>query len=194
MKPLPSRHRLKLYFTFLWLNAVALGGCAGIDFVKASKGDDNGIRYYRPASYFLVTPDYDTGSAKVTIVHAPDTSAVYAAAPYAWFASNKSLIEFDHGMLKTITATADGTKLPKTMIEATVAVAKTTLEELAKQKELALALAKAGAAARLGKTKEPPVVGLPVYLFKATPDGVKLIFGPESVAGDVPRPSPGISK
>lgn len=66
-----------------WTLAVLVGsmGCAGIDFKDATKPETNGIRYYKPASYILVTPDYDKGIAKIAYFAGPDTSRLYAADP-----------------------------------------------------------------------------------------------------------------
>ena len=43
------------------LCAVLLGGCSSVNVVKNPSAGDNGIRYYRPKPYLLVTPADATG-------------------------------------------------------------------------------------------------------------------------------------
>lgn len=163
---------------------LAFSSCAGTTFQTASSPQVNGIRYYRPASYLLVTPDYDKNSAKVSIFHGPDTSVPYAADPYSWFASNKSQIEFKNGMIDNISSEADSTKFAATTIGAVVAVTKQVLDQIAKEKELAAAIAKSGAAAMLkepdGKQEIPPP---PIFLFMATAQGITQVYPPNKTTG-----------
>ena len=175
--------------------ALGLGGCAGIDFGKAEDNPEgrgsNGIRYYRPATYVLIAPDYEQKAAKVTMWHGPDTSVTYVAKPYAWFAKNTTLMEFENGMLKKVTSEADSTKVAETTIKAAVEVTKEMLDQLAKQAQVAGALAKAGAAALLrdspeqGKASTPPI-----FLFMASEDGLVQVYPekPRNQPTGGPRP------
>src|SRR5262245_2817163 len=168
--------RRQLVLTLLAVTmATGFSGCAGIDYSKAGP-DAEGIRYYRPTTYLLVVPDYEKSAAKVTLIHGPDTSVPYAAKPYAWFATNKTNLEFANGMLTKVSSEAASAKLPQTVITAAVEVTKATLAEIAKKAEVAAALAKAGAAARMmpevtpapGDTPPPPV-----FLFVVTASGIE---------------------
>ena len=152
-------------------------GCAGIDYQDVTVNKDvPGIRYYRPATYILVVPDYDKSAAKVSLWHGPDTSRVYAADPYSWFASNKTLIEFTGGMLSKVSSEADSTKLPETLITAATEISKATLDQLAKQTQVAAALARAGAAALLRPQTAAEPLPIPIFLFVANEQGIVQIF------------------
>ena len=175
--------------------AVGSGGCAGIDFSKAEDNQEgrrsNGIRYYRPATYLLITPDYEQKAAKVTLWHGPDTSVTYVADPYAWFAKNTTLMEFENGMLKKVSSEADSTKVAETTIKAAVEVTKEMLDQLAKQAQVAAALAKAGAAALLreepggGKALTPAI-----FLFVASEDGLVQVYPPKGRTQPTGGPRP----
>jgi hypothetical protein len=158
---------------------LSMVGCAGTTFQQVTTSKTNGIRYYRPASYILITPDYEQGAAKVTIFHGPDTSTSFAADPYSWVASNKTLIEFKNGMLEQVSSEADGTKVASTTLEAAVSVTKEILDKLAKQAELAAAMSKAGAAAMIkpDDMREPTV-----FLFMATKEGLRQVYPPHTPA------------
>jgi hypothetical protein len=167
---------MKLYvgiLSSLVLLSIVSPGCAGVDYRKATEAKTNGLRYYRPASYLLVKPDYEAKKAQVVLFHGPDTSTPYAASPYSWFAANNASLEFDKGMLTNVHSAADGTALPKSLIEAAVAVGKETLDAAAQAAALAAA---AGAAARVAPADEaaPP----PIFLFMATAEGARQIYPP----------------
>ena len=174
-----------LMITFL---SLVHSSCAGTTFHQASSPQTNGIRYYRPASYLLISPDYEKSSAKVSIFHGPDTSIAYAADPYSWFASNKSQMEFKNGMLDNISSEADSTKFAATTIGAVVAVTKQVLDELAKEKELAAAMAKTGAAAMRKESDKEETAPPPIFLFMATAQGFTQVYPPSkrvhSAAGE----------
>lgn len=153
-----------------WGAAVAQVGCAGVAYGTAVEPATNGIRYYRPATYVLIQPDYENGRAKVEVVHGPDTDVAYAADPYCYFASNNTKLEFEGGMLKSVTNEADSTRLPKTILEAATALGKKFLEELAKAQELAAAAAMKSVHEQAGE--------VPVFLFKVTATGFEQIFPP----------------
>ena len=191
-------------FVWLWatlsLSLLACSGCAGISYKEASCYSTNGLRYHPPATYVLVKPDYTRGAASVTLISAPDVTRTFAADPYAWFAYNKSTIQFKNGMLEKVESEADGTKLPKTMIEAGVAVGKETLDRIAQGKELALAAAKAGAVAALvNKDKslsldERRVLAeKAVTLFYVGPNGLQVVYGSENGVEQTPE-APGGGK
>ena len=175
--------------------ALGLGGCAGIDFSKAEDSHEgrrsNGIRYYRPATYLLITPDYEQKAAKVTLWHGPDTSVTYVADPYAWFAKNTTVMEFENGMLQKVSSEADSTKVAETTIKAAVEVTKETLDQLAKQAQVAAALARAGAAALL---REEPgggrVATPPIFLFFASEDGLVQVYPPAARSRPAGGPRP----
>ena len=175
-RELGSRRQAVVAWTLAYLMFSAYG-CAGVDFAKSNPDQKlhptNGIRYYRPATYFLITPDYEKSAARVELWRGPDTSEPYTAKPFAWFAGNTTLLEFEKGMLSKVSSEADSTKFAETLIKATVEVTKEMLDQLAKQAQVAAALAKAGAAARLKeeKGKEPPI-----FLFVASEQGIKQVY------------------
>jgi hypothetical protein len=178
-KSMASNHK-RVRFVGIWILILAIAtsfGCAGISYTKAD-ANTNGIRYYRPATYFLVTPDYETNSAHVESIELPDTSTTYAMDPYAWFAKNNTNIVFSKGMLSKIESDADSTKLPQTVIEAATAVAKETLTQLAKQAELAAKL-KGGGPGLLAPAERAKVEKPQVFLFMATAEGIVQVYPPK---------------
>jgi hypothetical protein len=64
------------------LCAVVLGGCSSVNVVKNPGPGDNGIRYYRPKPYLLVTPADPTGRmVKLEILQLPDYCEEYSIHP-----------------------------------------------------------------------------------------------------------------
>lgn len=156
------------------LVALAQIACAGIRFRRAKDPDTNGIRYYRPATYFLVTPDYEKGQATITLFHGPDTCRLFAAKPYAVLATNTSKLEFSGGMLSTVSTDSDATAIPRAIIQATASLAKSALDAAAKNAKLAAL----GAAL----VESPPTVAQqpPIFLFVSSSDGgLSRVFPPD---------------
>ena len=64
------------------LFALLLGGCSSVNVVKNPSAGDNGIRYYRPKPYLLVTPADATGRmVKMEILQLPDYCEEYSIHP-----------------------------------------------------------------------------------------------------------------
>jgi hypothetical protein len=147
----------------LCIVAALTGGCAQTVFQLASTTpqrprDDGmvaGIRYYRPATYMLIRPDYAKGKAEVVVFTGPDTSTLYVARPESWLATNTANLTFDKGVLTQVISKPDSTKFAVDVIGATSAV-------VTKALEAAAANAKAAASPRSGSLE--PATG--VFLFK----------------------------
>ncbi len=66
----------------LCLCAVMLGGCSSVNVVRNPSPDDNGIRFYRPKPYLLVTPADPTGRmVKLEVLQLPDYCEEYSIHP-----------------------------------------------------------------------------------------------------------------
>lgn len=166
--------RKRAYMPVIALVAVNMStlGCATTEYRKASDPHVNGIRYYRPATYILVKPDYEKQQASVTFWSGPDTSVPYAVDPSAWAATNTTELKFSRGMLTDVTSNTDSTKIATETIAALGEVAKSVLETAAKTASVAAAAASVRSVERAG---DPP----PVFLFVAASDGTfKQIYGP----------------
>lgn len=163
----------EMWIRSLIVLAMSLYGCAGIHFRAATTPSTNGIRYYRPLSYILIKPDYAKKAPSITVKSLPDTSRPYAADPYAVIATNASTMEFTGGILTKVTTDSDGTKVATTAVNTAATVGAKLIENAAESRQVALALAKAGAAASRGSASagEPPV-----FLFVATDDGVQQLY------------------
>jgi hypothetical protein len=147
-------------------------GCATTEYRKASDPNVNGIRYYRPATYMLVKPDYDKQQASVTFWSGPDTSVPYAVDPSAWAATNTTELKFNRGMLTDVSSAGDSTKIATETIGALGEVAKSVLEKAAKAASLAAA---ALIVSPEGGGEQPPI-----FLFVTTTDGrFRQIYGPQ---------------
>jgi hypothetical protein len=71
-------HKLSVVCTF----SVVLAGCSSVNVVKNPSAGDNGIRYYRPKPYLLVTPADETGRmVKLEILQLPDYCEEYSIHP-----------------------------------------------------------------------------------------------------------------
>jgi|GEM_PF-5452739 len=138
---------------------LTLPGCAHTHFGVAKKETTNGIRYYRPATYILITPDYEKGKASVNLWHGPDTSKSYVINPWSIASTNDTQIEFNRGMLSKVTNNADSTKIAQHAIASGAEVLKKALDT-------ATSAAKVSAAASLDRN----AVSGPdtIYLFKVT--------------------------
>jgi hypothetical protein len=174
--------RTKLLVCAIALMASCGGGCANTEFRKAQSPDVNGIRYYRPATYILVKPDYEKQQASVTFWTGPDTSVTYAADPSATCAVNNTELKLNKGMLSEVTVEADSTKLASETVKALGEVAKSVLQ----------LAAKAAAVAALESEKPAGGQPAPIYLFVVAADGsFKQIYGPAVDAPAAPAPSRG---
>jgi hypothetical protein len=72
--------KYRIAATCLW--AVLLGGCSSVNVVKNPADDDNGIRYYRPKPYLMVTPADATGRmVKLEVLYLPDYCEEYSIHP-----------------------------------------------------------------------------------------------------------------
>jgi hypothetical protein len=137
----------------------------------------NGIRYHPPASYVLIKPDYENSGVKVETITVPDPTRTLTIRPYSTWANNTSLIEFDRGMLKRISNTADTTKVAKSLITEATEIAKSALAIASQQAELNAAKHQAARAAeetRAGSGDCPPV-----WLFLVQGNRLRRVFGPE---------------
>jgi hypothetical protein len=92
----------------------------------------------------------------VVVFTGPDTSALYAARPESWLATNTAHLTFDKGVLTQIVSKPDSTKFAVDVIAATSAVT-------AKALEAAAASAKTAAAAVQAATLVPEKS---IFLFK----------------------------
>lgn len=156
---------------WLWLCIVlALGitGCAETKFYSNVTPDTNGIRYYLPATYILIKPDYTKGEANVTYWIGPDTTALYAADPYSFLSTNTTELQFERGYLTSVSSQIDTTKVASDAINALDNLGKAVLTTAAKSAQLA-------AAAAAEEVTKPQI-----YLFVVGTDGsLRTLFSPE---------------
>lgn len=143
------------------LLVVLIGGCAGANFHDATQDRSaNGIRYYPPATYVLIKPDYSAKAASVTFFQAPDTSKTFAIEPYSFLADNTTEIDFKDGMLSKMDNEADATAVAKSVVAALGEVGKAVLDTAAKAS--AAAAAAPAVAGRVVTTAPSDVI----FLFK----------------------------
>jgi hypothetical protein len=76
-----------------------------------------GFRFYEIAPFLLVHTD-NKGGLSSQIVYLPDTTRKMSARPYAWGATNESVLKFDTGTLTEASATIDQTVIPKAALDA----------------------------------------------------------------------------
>jgi hypothetical protein len=127
------------------ISAATLSGCAETTFkvvdsdvkqnldpkAKTVDTDRNGIRYYAPATYVLVKPDYTKGKAEVVVFNAPDTTITYAADSTSWLSTHKTELSFENGMLTKVLSKPDTTKIAVDTVGALSAIASKGLEAAA---------------------------------------------------------------
>ena len=140
-------------------------GCAATTYKPASSASTNGVRYYAPATYLLLKPDYKKSKVSVSILILPDTTQLYTVDTYSWLASNDTKVEFKNGMIQKSVSDTDSVKVPKAAIEGLAAVAKAVLDAAAAEAKLAAATS----GAQLEKAPTDP----PILLYYV--DGPKLI-------------------
>lgn len=182
--PVRSRHAAlprDYVVPMLALAAVAFTGCSGVAFepVTSSHSSPNGIRYFRPATYLLVKPDYEKQGAKLEWFTLPDTSAAFAAAPYAFMATNTTELEFTKGLLTKMDSDVDSSAVPKAAIKALDDIVQASITT-------AISAAKASAAGfTVSREKPSETRQLPtqaIFLFKIEDDGkghvVKQLYPP----------------
>src|SRR5262249_5006439 len=158
-----------------------LAACSGVTFERVSDSNPspNGIRYFRPATYLLVKPDYEKQSATLQWVTIPDTSTAFTATPYAFMATNTTELEFTKGLLTKMDSDTASSAAPKAAIKA--------LDEIVQASIMtAISAAKASAAGFTVTRKEPLAATVQpsqaIFLFKIEdgPDGsvVKQLYPP----------------
>lgn len=96
---------------------VILQGCAGINVVSigsdaALDKSSKGFRYCQPAPFLFLYPD-GKGGINSEIKFLPDSAQKMSIEPYAKLASIDFTFEFDAGLLKQASATADETVVPE---------------------------------------------------------------------------------
>jgi len=149
--------------------ALGITGCAETKFYANVTPDTNGIRYYLPATYILIKPDYTKGEANVTYWIGPDTAALYAADPYAFASTNTTELQFERGYLTSASSQIDTSKVASDAIAALGDLAKAVLTTAAKSAQLA-------AAAPAREAEKPPQI----YLFVVGTDGkLRTLFSPQ---------------
>ncbi len=163
---------IRALFLRQWLCIVlvlGITGCAETKFYANVTKDTNGIRYYLPATYILIKPDYTKGEANVTYWIGPDTTALYAADVYAFASTNTTELQFERGYLISASSQIDTTKVASDAIAALDELAKAVLTTAAKSAQLATA-----GAAR--EPEKPPQI----YLFVVGTDGkLRTLFSPD---------------
>lgn len=127
--------------------------------VKTVDGDRNGIRYYAPATYVLVKPDYTKGKAEVVVFNAPDTTITYAVDAKSWLATHKTELTFENGMLTKLLSKPDTTKIAVDTIGAVSAIASKGLE------------AAAAAAKAASMAPRPTGTTPPIFLYRLDRNG-----------------------
>lgn len=154
---------------WLWVVLVfVVAGCAQTKFYGNANKETNGIRYYLPATYILIKPDYTKGEANVTYWIGPDTTTLNAADPYAFVSTNTTELQYERGYLISASSQVDTTKVASDAIAALDDLAKAVLATAAKGAQLA--------AAPAAMEESVPQI----YLFVVGTDGkLRTLFSPE---------------
>lgn len=139
-----------------------MAGCANTTFKVAAHGETNGIRYFAPASFILIKPDYTKSTATVEFLTLPDTTRLFAVDTYSWLASNNTKIDFTNGMIAKAVSDTDSVKVPVATLQAISASVQQAMKAAA-----AAAAASAAKSAARKKTTLPPAAP-PVFLFYNT--------------------------
>lgn len=154
---------------WLWvLLLFGITGCSATKFYANVTPKTNGIRFYLPATYILIKPDYTKGEANVTYWTGPDTAVLYAADPYAFASTNTTELQFERGFLTSASSQIDTSKVAADAIAALDDLAKEALTTASKQAQKAATTA----------AKEAPVPQ--IYLFVVGSDGkLQTLFSPD---------------
>lgn len=139
--------------------ATLCAGCAGTTYKPATAPETNGVRYYAPATYLLLAPDYKKSKVSISVLTLPDTSQLYAVDTYSWLASNNTKLDFKNGMIQKSVSDNDSVKVPKAAIEGLAAVAKAALDTAAAQAKAAAT----ASGARLQESKGPSEPSILLY-------------------------------
>lgn len=150
-------------FALLLIIIFTYGCTTKINVKRVESGHEQGIRYYLPKSFIVITPQ-ENGSMKVTVENIADRNQEYAVSAKSYMASHKLKLKLNNGLLTEISMTTDSTAVAAAAIEAAGEVKKTRIEtetaalqkaeekkeaEAKEQKETRKALEASLAAARL---------------------------------------------
>jgi hypothetical protein len=121
-----ANHRVVNVFQ-VWVVICFLGGCINTVTVEKYTASENGFRYALPKPYLLVTPRLD-GGIDVQPIMLPDASNEYVIRTSSILSSYKHDLEFEHGLLKSVTGKQDTSALAAQIATNTGAVMKSRVE------------------------------------------------------------------
>ncbi len=162
------------FILFLLIIDLLFGGCAQTTYQIAKTVETNGIRYFAPGTYLLLTPDAKNGKVKVTQYTLPNTKKLYAVDSYAWMATNDTTIDFDHGMIKKVISEQNSVKVINSSVKALSALAKAALEA-------ATASAKAASGARMSESETKASDKPPVFFYYVNGDQLVQLYPEKTV-------------
>lgn len=93
------------------------GGCAAYVTHEPEKADSTGIRYYENSPYLIVYSD-GKGGLRWQIRYLPDQSRIMTVSPTIRGGRTEMTLNFQNGVLSTLSVVGDSTELPKAVIAA----------------------------------------------------------------------------
>ncbi len=87
----------------------SLTGCARTVVRKVVRGDEQGVRFYRPKPYLKITPSSNRADmVTIDVAYLPDFSEEYAARPITGLGTNETEIQLnENGTLKSYNSKTD---------------------------------------------------------------------------------------
>jgi hypothetical protein len=116
---------MRMFRVFLVAALVAISGCATVEVKKTTDADyKDGLRFYRPDSYLLVTVDKD-GNLQTAIVSLPNKKQEYVVRTKTGLGATEMTASLDGGWNLTQLGAKVDSKIPETITAVTGAVTAT---------------------------------------------------------------------
>ncbi len=101
-------------------------GCTNVT-VKPAKQNTDGLRYYLPQPFLIVTPQED-GSIEARVESIADRQQAYAVSAMSGFASHKLVVKLDQGLLEEVSMTQDSSSVVAETVKAAGELQKSKIE------------------------------------------------------------------
>ena len=160
---------------FMLLFAIPWSGCARTTVRKVTRGDEQGVRFYRPKPYLKISPTGKEHVVTVEIEYLPDFSEEYVVRPITGLGSNETSVELNaNGTLAAMNSKTDAKVAENIEAVASLIKAVPTGSGVANTSSFM-------DEQRPGFKMDMPAYGVPLGLYEAVisrgPDGCKRLYG-----------------
>lgn len=104
-----------------------LAGCTRVVVTRVDTGNEEGLRYYLPQSFLVVTPQED-GTIETHVEYVADRSQAYAVTATSYLATHNLVVKLNQGLLTEVSLTKDTSAVAAEVAKAAGEIQKTRIE------------------------------------------------------------------